>query len=49
VLTVKRVKGGTRIGYDTQEWRRRCRHIALDSPILCLLQKADDDDAGSAN
>ncbi|HWE20902.1 MAG TPA: hypothetical protein VG758_27655 [Hyphomicrobiaceae bacterium] len=39
VLTIKRVKGGTRISYDPAEWRRLCNYPALDSPILCLVEK----------
>jgi hypothetical protein len=38
-LTIRRVKGGTRINYSTREWRRLCKHIGLDSPVLCLLER----------
>ena len=38
VLTVKRTKGGTRLSYDTREWKRLCKRPDLDSPVLCLLQ-----------
>lgn len=46
MLTIERVKRGTRLSYDAQEWRRLCKHIALDSPVLCLLEKNRDDAAG---
>jgi hypothetical protein len=39
VLTIKRVKGGSRISYDPAEWRRLCKYQALDTPILCLIEK----------
>jgi hypothetical protein len=42
VLTVRRVKGGTRLSYSTRDWRRLCRHIALDSPVLCILRERSD-------
>jgi hypothetical protein len=38
-LTVSRIKGGTRITYRIREWKRRCKHIALDSPVLCLIER----------
>lgn len=38
VLTVRRVKGGTRLSYSTRDWRRLCKHLALDSPVLCLIE-----------
>lgn len=46
VLTVSPVKGGTHITYSTRDWRRLCKHLALDSPILCLLER--DANGGSA-
>jgi len=39
VLTVRRVKGGTRLVYSTRDWRKLCKHLALDSPVLCLLER----------
>jgi hypothetical protein len=38
VLTIKSASGGTQITYDPSEWRRLCKHPALDSPALCLLE-----------
>jgi hypothetical protein len=38
VLTIGQAKGGTRLSYDPAEWGRFCKHPALDSPVLCLLQ-----------
>jgi len=45
-LTVRRVEGSTRISYSTQEWRRLCKHIALDSPVLCLLKRRGNGSTG---
>jgi hypothetical protein len=39
VLTIKRVKGGTHLSYDTRDWKQRCKDPELDSPVLCLLEK----------
>jgi hypothetical protein len=39
LLALKPSKDGTRIAYDIQEWRRLCRHTALGSPVLCLLER----------
>jgi hypothetical protein len=36
-LTIGDVQGVTQIAYDPAEWRRRCKHLDLDSPALCLL------------
>jgi hypothetical protein len=41
-LTMRRVKGGSRLSYSTREWRRLCRYIVLDSPVLCLLERRSD-------
>jgi hypothetical protein len=37
-LTIEDVQGSTQITYDPAEWRRRCQHLDLDSPALCLLE-----------
>jgi hypothetical protein len=31
-------KGGTRLTYDIQDWKKRCQHPDLGSPVLCLLE-----------
>jgi hypothetical protein len=49
VLSINRVKGGTRITYDTREWRQRCKYVALDSPVLCMLLGSDRNGTGGAN
>jgi hypothetical protein len=38
VLTVKPGKGATRLAYNIPEWKGRCLHLALGSPVLCLLE-----------
>ncbi len=46
VVTIKRVKDGTRISYDPGEWQRLCRHPDLDSPALCFFE--DDEEGNGA-
>jgi hypothetical protein len=41
-MTMQPAKGGTRFNYDVREWRRLCKYTALDSPILCLLERGAD-------
>ena len=38
-LTVKPSKTDTRLTYDINEWKRRCKHPDLDSPVRCLVEK----------
>ncbi len=38
VLTLKPGKGATRLTYEVPEWKQRCLHFALGSPVLCLLE-----------
>ena len=38
VLTLKPGKGATRLTYDIPEWKGRCVHLGLGSPVLCLLE-----------
>jgi hypothetical protein len=39
LLTLKPGKGGTRLTYNLQEWKRLCTHLDLESPVLCLLER----------
>jgi len=48
-LTIKRVKGGTRLSYNARAWRSVCKHLDLDSPVLCLLERSDSDGAEDVN
>ena len=45
-MTVKRIRGGTSLSYNAREWRSLCKHPDLDSPVLCLLERFDNDGAG---
>jgi len=38
-LTIKRVRGGTRLSYNAREWEGVCKYLDLDSPVLCLLER----------
>ncbi len=38
LLTLKPGKGATRLTYGIPEWKQRCRHLDLGSPVLCLLE-----------
>jgi len=38
VLRVTNARGSTKLVYDFNDWRRRCKRIDLGSPVLCLVQ-----------
>jgi hypothetical protein len=38
LLTLKPGKGGTNLAYQVPDWKRRCLHTDLGSPVLCLLE-----------
>jgi hypothetical protein len=39
LLALKADKSGTRLTYDIADWKRRCEHPALGTPVLCLLER----------
>jgi hypothetical protein len=39
-LLIKPDKTETRFSFDFEEWMRRCKHLYLGSPLLCLVQIA---------
>ena len=39
VVTLMPVPGGSTLLYDLEEWRRRCRQIALGGPVWCLVAR----------
>ena len=39
-LLIKPDKTETRLSFDFEEWKRLCKYLYLESPLLCLVQIA---------
>jgi hypothetical protein len=38
-LRISQGAGGPLLDYDVEEWKRRCKHLDLNSPAHCLAER----------
>ena len=39
VMQVSSETSGSKLVFDTNEWQTRCKHVALGSPVWCLVRR----------